>query len=101
VAPLVVVLVLLGIVASAGWIASRGVYFVGVDDQGFVTLYQGLPYDLPGGLALYQDQFTSGVPVSQLPPNVRRTVTQHELRSHDDAIDLIRQLERGALAGQS
>jgi protein phosphatase len=100
IAPLVVLLILLAMVGSAGWIASRGVYFVGTDDQGFVTLYQGLPYELPG-VSLYQDQFTSGVPAQQLPPAVRSTVTEHKLRSHDDAIDLVRQLERGTLAGQS
>jgi protein phosphatase len=96
---LAVVLVLLGLVASGGWIASRGVYFVGTDDQGFVTLYQGLPYELPG-FNLYTEQFVSGVPAQTLSARVRRTVTEHKLRSHDDAIDLVRQLERGDLAGQ-
>ncbi|HEU4975123.1 MAG TPA: Stp1/IreP family PP2C-type Ser/Thr phosphatase [Baekduia sp.] len=97
---LVVVLVLLVLVGSGGWIASRGVYFVGTDDDGFVTLYQGLPYDLPG-LSLYQEQFESGVPAQSLAPRVRATVTEHKLRSHDDAVDLIRQIERGELAGQA
>jgi protein phosphatase len=32
---------------------------------------------------------------------VRDTVTEHKLRSHDDAVDLVRQLERGELAGQN
>jgi PPM family protein phosphatase len=95
-----VLLVLLGIVGSGAWIASRSVYFVGSDADGFVTLYQGLPYELPAGLDLYQEQFTSGVPVQTLPARVRRTVTDHKLRSHDDAVDLVRQLERGDLAGQ-
>jgi protein phosphatase len=95
-----VVAILLGIVASGAWIASRSVYFIGTDDDGFVTLYQGLPYELPG-LNLYQEQFTSGVPAQTLTPRVRRTVTEHKLRSHDDAVDLVRQLERGELAGQS
>jgi protein phosphatase len=95
-----VLLVLLTIVGSGAWIASRSVYFVGTNDQGFVTLYQGLPYDLPGGLGLYQEQFTSGVPAQTLTPRVRRTVTEHKLRSHGDAVDLVRQLERGDLAGQ-
>jgi serine/threonine protein phosphatase PrpC len=96
----IVAFILLVIVASGGWIASRGVYFVGTDHDGFVTLYQGLPYDLPG-LALYQEQFISGLPAQTLSPGVRRVVTEHKLRSHDDAIDLVRQLERGDLAGQT
>jgi protein phosphatase len=94
-----VLAVLLVLVASGAWIASRSVYFVGSDDDGFVTLYQGLPYDLPG-LRLYQAQFASGVPAQTLSPRVRAVVTGHKLRSQDDAVDLVRQLERGDLAGQ-
>jgi protein phosphatase len=75
------------------------VYFVGTNDDGFVTLYQGLPYDLPG-FALYQQQFISGVPAETLTPRLKRVVTDHQLRSQDDAVDLVRQLERGDLAGQ-
>jgi protein phosphatase len=96
---LAVVVVLLALVASGGWIASRSVYFVGTNDQGFVALYQGLPYDLPG-LSLYQRQFDSGVPAQTLTPRVRKVVTDHKLRSYDDAVDLVRQLERGDLVGQ-
>jgi serine/threonine protein phosphatase PrpC len=95
-----VVTVLLVLVASGAWIASRSVYFVGTDDDGFVTLYTGLPYELPG-LNLFSTEFTSGVPAQTLSPGVRSTVTEHKLRSHDDAVDLIRQIERGELAGQS
>ena len=97
---LTVLVVLLVLVASGAWIASRSVYFVGTDDQGFVTLYQGLPYELPG-LRLYQAQFASGVPAQTLTPRVRNVVTGHKLRSQDDAVDLVRQLERGDLVGQS
>jgi protein phosphatase len=96
----IVVAVLLALVVSGGRIASRSVYFIGTDADGFVTLYQGLPYELPG-LDLYQRQFVSGVPAQTLTPQVRRTVTDHKLRSHADAVDLVRQIERGDLAGQS
>jgi len=95
-----VVAVLLALVASGGWIATRSVYFVGTDDDGFVTLYSGLPYALPG-IDLFSTEFTSGVPAQTLSPRVQKTVTEHKLRSHDDAVDLIRQLERGDIAGQS
>ena len=97
---LVVLLVLAGIVLTGGWIASRSVYFVGTDDDGFVTLYRGLPYDLPAGLELYETQYESGVSAASLSAPVRRTVAEHELRSQDDAVDLVRQLEQGRLAGQ-
>ena len=91
--------VLLTLVVSGGLIASQTVYFVGTDDDGFVTLYSGLPYELPG-VDLFRTQFTSGVPVQSLSPRAKQTVTDHKLRSQEDAVDLIRQIERGDLAGQ-
>jgi protein phosphatase len=94
-----VLAILLTLVVSGGVIASQTVYFVGTDDDGFVTLYSGLPYELPG-FDLFTTQFTSGVPVQSLSPRVKQTVTDHKLRSNDDAVDLIRQIERGDLAGQ-
>jgi serine/threonine protein phosphatase PrpC len=94
-----VLAVLLALVASGGIIASQSVYFVGTDDDGFVTLYSGLPYELPG-IDLFQTEFVSGVPAESLSPRALSTVTDHKLRSHDDAVDLIRQIERGELAGQ-
>ncbi|HEX5922551.1 MAG TPA: Stp1/IreP family PP2C-type Ser/Thr phosphatase [Baekduia sp.] len=94
-----VLAVLLTLVVSGGLIASQTVYFVGTDDDGFVTLYSGLPYEVPG-VNLFRTQFTSGVPVQTLSPRVKETVTDHKLRSQEDATDLIRQIERGDLAGQ-
>jgi protein phosphatase len=94
-----VLAVLLTLIVSGGLIASQTVYFVGTDDDGFVTLYSGLPYELPG-VNLFRTQFTSGVPVQTLSPRAKQTVTDHKLRSQEDAVDLIRQIERGDLAGQ-
>jgi protein phosphatase len=95
-----VLAVLLTLIVSGGLIASQTVYFVGTDEDGFVTLYSGLPYEVPG-VNLFRTQFTSGVPVQTLSPRVKETVTDHKLRSQEDATDLIRQIERGDLAGQS
>ena len=60
-------------------------------------MYRGLPYDLPAGLDLYSVNYTSGVPVSELPARRRSLVTEHKLRSRDDAHELVRQMERGVL----
>jgi PPM family protein phosphatase len=83
-------------IAVSGWYASQTVYFVGSDD-GFVTVYRGLPYDLPAGLDLYSVNYTSGVPVSTLAGPQRTLVTEHKLRSRDDAHELVRQIETGEL----
>jgi protein phosphatase len=84
-------------IAMSAYYASQTVYFVGTSNDGFVTVYRGLPYDLPAGLHLYSVNYLSGVPVSELPPGQRRLVTDHKLRSRNDAQDLVRQMETGAL----
>lgn len=92
--------VILTPIVAGGWIASQSVYFVATGDDGFVTLYRGMPYDLPAGLKLYSVNYTSGVPAASLPRKVQSTVTAHKLRSRDDASDLIAQIERAQLTGQ-
>ena len=86
--------------SSAAYYASQTVYFVGASNDGFVTVYRGLPYDLPAGLNLYSVNYESGVPVDELTPAQKQTVTEHTLRSKDDAQDLVKQLETGELAAR-
>jgi len=93
----IAVLVVLLIVGGGLWTASRAVYFVGVDADGAVTIYQGLPYDLPFGLELYDRFYTSGVTLAQVPQPRRVTFTEHKLRSKDDAENLVSELERGRI----
>jgi len=81
------------------YLASRQVYFVGTDDGGLVTMYRGLPYELPLGVTLYTQEYASGVPARAIPTQRRERVLDHELRGHDDAVDLVRQLERGRIEG--
>jgi protein phosphatase len=79
--------------ASAATIAGlNSVYFVG-SDRGLVTLYRGLPYELPLGIDLYEKRYVSSVPVGALSPTERRRLLDHQLRSKDDATDLVRELE--------
>jgi PPM family protein phosphatase len=80
--------------------ATQTVYFVGVSNDGFVSVYRGLPYDLPAGVDLYSVNYESGVPVDELSSSQKETVTAHKLRSKDDAQDLVRQLETGELASR-
>ena len=94
----ILVLFLVACVLLGGYYASQTVYFVGTSNDGFVTVYRGLPYDLPAGVDLYSVNYESGVPVDDLTAAQRRTITEHKLRSKDDAQDLVRQLETGELA---
>jgi protein phosphatase len=81
----------------AGWLASRAVYFIGTDprDDRTVAVFRGLPYDLPLGIHLYERYYTSGVALDAVPPARRATLTDHQLRSRDDAEDLVIKLEQG------
>ncbi len=96
---LAILLVILLPVGIGGYFASQTVYFVGTDASGFVTLYRGLPYELPGGIKLYTENFVSGVNADQLPLARRSSLLDQRLRSRDDATDLVRQVEQGNISG--
>jgi protein phosphatase len=93
---LVSVLVLAAVVGGAIF-AGRQAYFVGTNDQGLITLYRGLPYELPLGVNLYSRQTVTGVPARSLAKERRDRILDHEWRSRSDAEDLVRQLEGGTL----
>jgi len=86
-------------VAVGFWVGSRQFYFVGTDDRGLVALYRGLPYELPFGLELWEQEYSTGVPARLLPERRRDRVLDHRLRGKGDAVDLIKQVERGELEG--
>jgi protein phosphatase len=81
------------------WLATRAVYFVGTDPAAgrSVTIYRGLPYELPLGIDLYETYYRSGVPLADVPAGRQQTFTDHKLRSRDDAEDLVIRLEKGQL----
>jgi protein phosphatase len=93
---LVALLLLAGLVAGLYGL-SRQVYFIGTNDAGLVTVYRGLPYELPLGLNLYEQDYASGMPARAIPDRRRARVLDHEWRSREDAVDLVRALERGRL----
>ena len=79
------------------YVGSRESYFLGTTDQGLVSLYRGLPYDLPLGVDLYEQQYVSGVPAASIEPGRRDEIIGHQLREEGDALDLMRDLEEGRL----
>jgi PPM family protein phosphatase len=94
---IVAVVVVVAILGVAAWLATRAVFFVGTDSSGVVTIYRGLPYELPFGVKLYENYYESGVPADEVPLRRRRKLLDHQLRSRSDASDLVRQLETGQL----
>ena len=79
---------------GALYVVTRSVYFVGTNNDGLITLYRGLPYDLPLGVHLYTARYVSGVPALSVPAQRRTRVLDHQLRSRGDAADLIKSLDR-------
>jgi PPM family protein phosphatase len=94
---LAAVVAVLAVLGVAAYLASQAVFFVGTDRQGAVTIYQGLPYELPLGIKLYSPYYESGVVAAQVPASRRRALLDNQLRSRSDATDLVRQLETGQL----
>jgi protein phosphatase len=91
------VVIVLGALGVAGWLASRAVFFVGTDASGIVTVYRGLPWDLPAGIHLYERYYVSGVPAGTVPARRRDALLDHRLRSRNDVRSLISELELGQL----
>jgi serine/threonine protein phosphatase PrpC len=91
--PALVVLTVLGVLVAGAYVAAQSVYFIATNSRGLVTVYQGFPYELPGGLRLYSSYYVSGVGASTLSPARRRELREHTLRSEGDAGSLVRSLE--------
>jgi serine/threonine protein phosphatase PrpC len=98
VAALIAVVIVLFLVLGGGYLATRQLYFVGTNSQGIVTIYRGLPYDLPAGLHLYETFFVSGVPASEVPADRRKNVFNNQLRSQTSAMNLVKNLELGKVS---
>lgn len=90
-------LALAGVIAAVlfgAWYGNRQVWFLGTDDAGRVALYRGLPYELPFGIELYEEHYASPIQTESLPPKRRDAVTDHDLRSQEDAVSLIEDIEQ-------
>jgi protein phosphatase len=73
----------LGAVAVFG--LSRA-HFVGVEENGTVAVYQGLPWDLGFGLKLYRIVYESPLIAANLSQAERQELFDHDLQSRDGAI---------------
>jgi PPM family protein phosphatase len=87
---------ILAAIAGGAVYGLHHIYFLGTDSGGRAALYRGLPYDLPLGIELYSEVYAAPVQVSAIPAARRGSATDHTLRSHDDAVDLLGDLELAA-----
>jgi protein phosphatase len=90
-----IVLVVLAAIVAGLYALDRKFWFVGTNDRGQVTLFRGLPYDLPLGLKLYTQEYQSAVPVTDVSDRRQRTyVLDHHARSEGESMSLVRDIER-------
>ncbi len=95
------VLLSVGVLIAGIWFGARQFYFLGENDQGVVTLFNGMPIDLPGGVSLYEPELVSEADAESIPPRQREVVLDERLRSRGDALGLIENLEREQRAGEA
>ncbi len=98
VAALIAVVIVLALIIGGGYLATRNLYFIGTNANGVVTIYRGLPYDLPADIHLYETFYVSGVPASLVPADRRGALFNNNLRSESDAASLVRALELGQVS---
>jgi protein phosphatase len=91
---IVAAVVVVAAIAFGAWYGNRQVWFLGTDGAGRVALYRGLPYELPLGIALYSEHYSSPIQTSALEGKRRDAVTGHDLRSREDAVSLLEEIER-------
>ncbi|MBA2764033.1 MAG: hypothetical protein H0U42_05015, partial [Thermoleophilaceae bacterium] len=95
------VLLSIGLLIAGIWFGSRQFYFLGENDEGVVTLFNGMPIDLPGGVSLYEPDSVSEIEAAAIPLRQREVVLDERLRSRGDALGLIENLERERRAEQA
>jgi serine/threonine protein phosphatase PrpC len=89
------VVFVLGVVAAAFWGLSRA-NFIGADEDGYVVIYQGVPWGLGGGIDLYRAKYVSRLRAVQLTEAERASLLDHDLLSYDDARDRLARYEEEA-----
>jgi hypothetical protein len=71
-----------------------------VDGKGYVAVYQGVPWNLPLGIHLYREVYTSRLLPAELSQTARRKLFDHTLRSRSSAQQLIKSYSRYIVGAQ-
>ncbi len=92
--------VLLVVIAGLAVFGASRANFVGADGNGYVAVYQGLPWNLPFGIHLYREVYTSRLLAAELSRADRRKLFDHTLRSRGSAESLVKQYGRYVVGPQ-
>ena len=91
----IALLAVIGAIVFGATYGLHHTWFLGTDEAGRVTLYRGVPYELPFGIKLYSEQYSAPVQTASLPERRKDAVTGHSVRSRADAVKLLEEIERG------
>jgi serine/threonine protein phosphatase PrpC len=91
---LALAMLLLAALVAGGVFAAARANFVGADTNGYVAVYQGVPWELPFGIHLYREVYTSRLLAAELSPAERVKLFDHTLRSRSSAENLVKQYGR-------
>jgi protein phosphatase len=91
-----IVLAVLAILVGGAFLGLSRAYFVGVEEDGRIAVYQGVPWDLGGGASLYRAKYVSQLAAVQLSPEERAELFDHSLVSYDEARNRIAPYEEEA-----
>jgi serine/threonine protein phosphatase PrpC len=90
-------LLFVGFVLGGALYGLSRAYFVGASDDGYLTVYQGVPYDLTDDVGLYRERYVSPVRTSQLSAEERADLFGHQLLSYERARARVELYEAEAL----
>jgi hypothetical protein len=88
------VVALAGIGLALVWGLARA-HFVGAEPDGRVAIYQGVPWDLGGGIRLYRPVYRSRLISAELSQSERRSLINHDLVSYATARARLTPFEQG------
>src|SRR5262249_24896459 len=74
------------------WTLSRS-YFVGVQPNGHVAVYQGFPWNIVGRAHLYRLRYESPVLAGELSQPERQRLFDHDLRGYGTALKAVKRYE--------
>ena len=83
---LLLVLAFVALLLGGALFGISRAYFVGADEEGKVVVYQGVPFDLTESTGLYRERYVSRIHASQLSPEERASLFDHELVSYERAL---------------
>jgi protein phosphatase len=86
-----------GLILGGALFGLSRAYFVGADEDGNVTVYQGVPFDFSDGVGLYRERYVSRLQAAQLSPEERADLFDHQLVSYDRALERVAGYEEEAV----